>query len=179
MLQRCVCRSKSSFRDDSNLHVSISVLGEAMVWQARLFLGCTNGKVHLPADCEITITNGAWSQWKLDVPLIIVIWLVRHEWCSVRTKPTNHLLDLSHTWGQNCEQVASSWINILKHCYRNTKTNSRCSAVTEVPNMEGFIFICKRKLYVAVERTGVNIYTFSCKSSNCYLWTMYSKWMWF
>ena len=44
-------------------------------------------------------------------------------------------------------------------------------------------FICTRKLYIAVERTGVNInFTdFWCKSSHCNSWTMYSnsKWMWF
>ena len=36
MLQFCVYRSKRSFRDDNNLHVSISVLDEAIGWQARL-----------------------------------------------------------------------------------------------------------------------------------------------
>ena len=38
-----MCRSKSSFRDDNNLHVSISVLDEAIVWQARPFLDVVNG----------------------------------------------------------------------------------------------------------------------------------------
>ena len=37
-----MCRSKSSFRDDDNLHVSISVLGEAMVWQVRLNDKCAS-----------------------------------------------------------------------------------------------------------------------------------------
>ena len=40
-MQLCVCRSKSSFRDDNNLHASISVLGEAFVWQQKLILGST------------------------------------------------------------------------------------------------------------------------------------------
>ena len=70
MLQFCVC--KSNFRDDNSLHVSISVFGEASVWQAKLLLGCMYlmVRVHLAAECDITITNGARSQWRFDVPIV-------------------------------------------------------------------------------------------------------------
>ena len=52
----CIYRSKRSFRDDNNLHVSISVLDEAIVWQARLFFKMyLMVRVHLAAECDITI----------------------------------------------------------------------------------------------------------------------------
>ena len=47
------------------------------------------------------------------------------------------------------------WCSVRTICWI-LKPNSRCSSlprVAEVPYMEGFIFICKRKLHVAVERT--------------------------
>ena len=76
--------------------------------------------VHLAAECDTAITNSAWSQWWLDMPL--VIWLVLHgRFCMVmlRTKPTNYLLDLSLIWGQKCEQVATSWRNISEQKCQN------------------------------------------------------------
>ena len=45
-MQCCVCRSKA-VSDMTSLHVSKSVLGEAMVFQARLVLGFKQWKVTL------------------------------------------------------------------------------------------------------------------------------------
>ena len=43
LLSATVCRSKSSFRDDNNLHVNVSVLREAMVWQEGIIGKCASG----------------------------------------------------------------------------------------------------------------------------------------
>ena len=56
MLQFCVCRSKSSFRDDNNLHVTISVLGEALAGKTIFRILYLRVRA---AECDITIRNGA------------------------------------------------------------------------------------------------------------------------
>ena len=100
--------------------------------------------------CDITITNGTWShvQWRLDMPLVMVIWLVHHGrfwWCSELNLPTicwikSHLR--SEVWASCTWRISNTAIGM-------PKPNSRCSAlpsVAEVHKMEGCIFNYKQKL---------------------------------
>ena len=53
-------RSKRSFRDDNNLHIGAGwshCLAGKTIFKMYLMV-----RVHLAAECDITITNGAWSQ---------------------------------------------------------------------------------------------------------------------
>ena len=62
-----MCRSKSSFRDGNKLHVSISVLGEAMVLQEGI-----NGKG--ASGCYISNHYvECMKSLQLDMPLVMVI----------------------------------------------------------------------------------------------------------
>ena len=57
---------------EKSLHVSISVLEEAMLWQTRVvsgFIRLCHGCIKLPCRHDITIIKSVSSQWHHDMPL--------------------------------------------------------------------------------------------------------------
>ena len=103
--------SKRSFRDDNNLHVSILVLDEAIVWHTRLSEDdiVLNVRVHLADECDITITNEV-KVWGLDVLLVYsLVPRASHRPVLIAcSTASDQKLDASNQVIKNCPEVARS-----------------------------------------------------------------------
>ena len=93
-----------------------------------------------------------WEGLGTRLSLVMVIWL--------RYSGDAQLELLAGFKSHLRSEVWASWNFLIEHSRTLligiSKSNSRCSSlssVAEVPYMEGFIFICKWKLHIAVERT--------------------------
>ena len=96
--------------------------------------------------------TGRWEGLGTRLSLVMVIWLGYSGDAQLELLAgfKSHLR--SEVWASCNFLNEHSWTLLIGI----PKPNSRCSSlssVAEVPYMEGFIFICKWKLHVAVERT--------------------------